>query len=108
MDAREKGDQTRNELIESSQPWSLDMWSLGTIVLEIVSGFPIWMQRSCHAILADGEEKYGTGLFGLHAHNRKEYKVRQLQLQLVGDLPATLERFASYDLASDPQFVDLL
>jgi len=25
------------------KPWSLDVWSFGAILLEIVIGFPLWM-----------------------------------------------------------------
>ena len=24
-------------------PWSIDIWSLGAILLEIVTGFPLWL-----------------------------------------------------------------
>ena len=24
-------------------PWTIDIWSLGCIILEIVSGLPLWM-----------------------------------------------------------------
>ena len=29
--------------VEESNSWSIDVWSLGIIMLEIVHGFPIWM-----------------------------------------------------------------
>jgi hypothetical protein len=34
--------------------WSYDMWSLGAILLEIVSGFPIWMSLKCRTVPVKG------------------------------------------------------
>ncbi len=37
---------TESEMIElenSVRPWSMDMWSVGTIFLEILTGFPMWL-----------------------------------------------------------------
>lgn len=31
------------ELSSNINPWSMDMWSIGTIFLEILTGFPMWL-----------------------------------------------------------------
>lgn len=41
-----KGRGTESEMIDlenSVRPWSLDMWSVGAIFLEILTGFPMWL-----------------------------------------------------------------
>jgi serine/threonine protein kinase len=35
------------EIISKSYPWSIDIWSLGVILLEIASGYPIWISNKC-------------------------------------------------------------
>jgi len=36
------------------QPWSYDMWSLGVILLEVITGFPIWMSLKCRTVPVKG------------------------------------------------------
>ena len=38
---------TCEEIISKSYPWSIDIWSLGVILLEIASGYPIWISNKC-------------------------------------------------------------
>jgi dual specificity tyrosine-phosphorylation-regulated kinase 2/3/4 len=46
------------------QPWVVDMWSLGCVVLEIVVGVPLWMSLP---LLVPGEGKFmqKEGLFAV-------------------------------------------
>jgi serine/threonine protein kinase len=34
---------TSNDLSRKLFPWSLDVWSLGAIILECLIGFPLWL-----------------------------------------------------------------
>jgi serine/threonine protein kinase len=34
-------------LIERSERWSVDIWALGIMLIEIISGFPIWLPMKC-------------------------------------------------------------
>ena len=36
-------------LCNMQEPWSYDMWSLGTILLELLTGIPIWLSLKCRA-----------------------------------------------------------
>ena len=36
-------------LCRIQEPWSYDMWSLGAILLEMLTGIPIWMSYKCRA-----------------------------------------------------------
>jgi len=35
------------ELYNNSTPWSIDVWSLGVLLVEIISGFPTDMEYKC-------------------------------------------------------------
>lgn len=35
------------------QPWSIDIWSLGVIILELIVGFPIWMSYKGRIVKGD-------------------------------------------------------
>ena len=53
------------DLIGNSNSWSLDVWSLGTILLEIISGFPVWMDLKAKATLTSNKIRLGKGLFSV-------------------------------------------
>ena len=36
-------------LCKKQEPWSYDMWSLGAVLLEMLTGIPIWMSLKCRA-----------------------------------------------------------
>ena len=36
-------------LCRRQEPWSYDMWSMGTILLEMLTGIPLWMSLKCRA-----------------------------------------------------------
>ena len=40
----------QTSLFKMQRPWSYDMWSLGAILLEILSGVPIWMSLKCRTM----------------------------------------------------------
>jgi dual specificity tyrosine-phosphorylation-regulated kinase 2/3/4 len=42
--------QNQTSLFKMQKPWSYDMWSLGAILLEILSGIPIWMSLKCRTM----------------------------------------------------------
>jgi len=46
------------------KPWVIDIWSLGCVILEIISGIPLWM--SLKTIVAKkGKEFIEYGLFAV-------------------------------------------
>ena len=61
---KEDPEVTAEKVIQNSHSWSLDVWSLGTILFEIISGFPIWMYQKCKVTLINKRVKIGKGLFG--------------------------------------------
>lgn len=56
-------------------PWVIDVWSLGCIILEIVSGIPLWMSIDTKI---EEKEIRVTGLFS--AKNRVFSKIIQKQI----------------------------
>ena len=42
-----------NKMEKYKNPWVVDVWSLGCIVLEIVSGLPLWMSLPTRIVEGD-------------------------------------------------------
>jgi dual specificity tyrosine-phosphorylation-regulated kinase 2/3/4 len=42
-----------------------DMWSLGSIILEILSGFPLWLSLKSRVKTLEGKSVVNYGLFGV-------------------------------------------
>ncbi len=58
-----KGDTLTNKM----SPCSVDVWSLGAILLEMVSGFPLWLNYKGRIVKEGAEDQAGmmmNGLFG--------------------------------------------
>lgn len=53
--------------------WSYDMWSLGAILLEIITGFPIWMSLKCKTTTKNNKSCVSTGIFGVKG--REHFKI---------------------------------
>lgn len=67
--------------------WSIDIWSLGVIILEMVTGFPIWMSYKGRIVCEwrDQTSQIMTGLFGVQG--RMPSKIIKLQQQVASNLP---------------------
>lgn len=67
-------------------PWIIDIWSLGCIVLEIITGVPLWM-----SIETKIEERSArvTGLFAVK--NRVFSKIIQKQIEVVNNIDYHLD-----------------
>ena len=46
-------------------PFIFDMWSLGSIILEILSGFPLWLSLKSRVLTSEGLSIINYGLFGV-------------------------------------------
>ena len=65
-------------LVRRLEPWSIDIWSLGVILLEIVIGFPIWMSYKGRIVKGENSMQYlMTGTFGVQG--RVPAKIIKLQ-----------------------------
>jgi len=59
-----------------------DVWSLGSILLEVLSGFPLWLSLKSRVQSVEGYSKINYGLFGVAG--RDNAKILNKQNQLIG------------------------
>jgi dual specificity tyrosine-phosphorylation-regulated kinase 2/3/4 len=59
--------QERNIRLEdySEISYVFDIWSLGSILVEIFSGFPLWLSLKSRVLTKDGRSIVNFGLFGV-------------------------------------------
>lgn len=70
------------------KPWVIDVWSLGCVVLEVVSGIPLWM--SLKTIVKKKEkEQIEYGLFAVKG--RVFDKIIERQIEVVTHLDEYLD-----------------
>ena len=48
-----------------NDPWAIDIWSLGCILLEIIHGLPLWMSYNTEVTSAAGMKMTQHGLFAV-------------------------------------------
>lgn len=101
-------------------PWSLDTWSFGLILFEIVTGIPIYMAYKCRLtrrLASSGEiESSPTQVGLLSSQTRQPGRIlRLINQNLAGPkaLQKTLSQYGSTGLClgqlnTNAQFVDLL
>lgn len=68
-------------------PWIIDVWSLGCITLEIITGVPLWM--SIETRIEEKNIPKVTGLFAVK--NRVFSKIIQKQIEVVSNLDYHLD-----------------
>ena len=66
--------------------WSIDVWSLGVIILETVIGFPIWMSYKGRIVKGNNTSTHlYTGAFAVQG--RVPAKISKLQQEVASNLP---------------------
>jgi len=88
----------------SMQPWSLDMWSLGCIWLEIISGIPLWLSYTAR-VSSGSRSVMANGLFAVNGRDTE--KIRAKQYDAVQKLSRVVSSAPGVPL-DDPQGLDLL
>jgi len=90
-----------------------DIWSLGSILLEILSGFPLWLSLKSRILTFEGNSITNVGLFGVAGRDNQKILTRQNQL-LSGGMHSLLSVIKKgYDFTgnrwvTDPDFLDLM
>lgn len=90
-----------------------DMWAVGSILVELLTGFPLWLSLKSRVVTVDGRSIMGMGLFGVAG--RDHSKILKKQLEVFGYGFNEFLQFCKkhYDIngqrmLSDRGFVDLL
>ena len=52
-----------NDLLSKIYPWSIDVWSLGVVILEIITCLPVWMGAKCRSLHLNGRVHMNKGVF---------------------------------------------
>lgn len=68
---------TTYDLSARHQPWSIDVWSLGAILLEMVIGFPLWLSYKGRIIKDEMSSVCMLGLFGVQGRVNKKISEKQ-------------------------------
>ena len=88
------------------------MWSLGSILLEVLSGFPLWLSLKSRVIQLDGHSKINYGLFGVAGRDNAKIMVKQNELigRGLNSLITCLRKgydFQGNKWTSNGEFIDL-
>ena len=93
------------ELQAAVRPWSLDMWSLGAIFLEILTGFPLWLGLKGRTV-SGRRSIQSTGVFA--APGREPAKILAKQRAFLANLERSLKKYDCFGLDQHPAALDLL
>lgn len=83
------------------------MWAFGCCLLELVTGFPLWMSLKSRACTTSGKSVIGKGIFGVPGRTSTKILAKHSQC-LKKNLPQTLKKYECYGLDKDSQFIDLV
>ena len=89
-------------------PSALDVFSLGIILIEIVSGYPVANMAKMKWTHHSGKPLMGTSVFFSNSVSSKPGTVAQRQIKFINSLNSNLKKIDQYGLGKDNDFVDLL
>lgn len=64
-------------LVTKMKNWSFDMWSMGALMLEIISGFPLWLSYKGKITTRKGKVILNYGIFGVSGRNNTKIIQKQ-------------------------------
>jgi dual specificity tyrosine-phosphorylation-regulated kinase 2/3/4 len=81
-----------------NKPWVVDIWSLGCVILEILSGVPLWMSLKT-IVNNKGKDQIETGLFAVKGRfyfliieSRIFDKIIERQIEVVTNIDSHFEK----------------
>jgi len=78
------------KLQRNSQPWSFDMWSLGSIFLELCLGTPLWLSYKCRVADDQRANSAAVGLFAVPGRDPEKIITKQTDALRQRGLPNVL------------------
>lgn len=96
------------KLKQNSHPWSLDMWALGSILLELSLGTPLWLSYKARAAEDQRPNSAATGLFAVPGRDPEKILTRQSEALRQRGLQKVLKDGAGVALDGDATAVELL
>lgn len=104
------GAKSVDSLQRQSQPWSFDMWSLGSILLEMGLGTPLWLSYKCRVASDQRNNAAGLGLFAVPGRDPEKILLRQADAICQRGLAAVLRGAPGVPLEGGGEFngLDLL
>ena len=96
-----------SSVFKNMKIWSYDMWSVGALLLEIITGFPLWLSLKGRAKTLKGRQIFGWGLFGVQGRDWSKIYQKQ-KLLLDKDLTSSLIKYDTNGYEKDDEFLDLL
>jgi len=100
------GPEGARALFNRMTPWSYDMWSLGAIFLEIITGFPLWLGLKGKITTRKGKHVVNFGIFGVQG--RVNAKIVNKQNTVLKDLSSCIKKYDSYGSEKDEILMDFL
>lgn len=92
-----------NKMEKYKNPWTIDVWSLGCIVLEIITGVPLWM--SLPTRIQDTGIK-ATGIFAVKG--RIFQKIIEKQIEVTKNLEYYINEQNNSGIIVDKKLSDIL
>ena len=93
-------------LFDKMEPWSYDIWSLGAIFLEIITGFPLWLGLKGKIKTRTGKNVVNYGVFGVQG--RVNAKIINKQVSALKNLQSCVKKYDSYGFENDDVLMDFL
>lgn len=93
-------------LFGKMEPWSYDIWSLGAIFLEIITGFPLWLGLKGKIKTRTGKNVVNYGVFGVQG--RVNAKIINKQVSALKNLQSCVKKYDSYGFENDDVLMDFL
>lgn len=102
-----KGNNSQIEnLSELVNSWSVDIWSLGAIILEIIIGLPHWISYKCK-VSRGGKDVFRQGFFSSKCRDLEKIRQKQRDLPMFFEEKLyNLVNFKSHESCND--LIDLL
>jgi len=93
-------------LQRQSQPWSFDTWSLGSIVLELSLGAPLWLSYKCRVANDNRPNSAGLGLFAVPGRDPEKIMQKQSDALRQRGLSVVLRNAPGVPIAAGGDDVD--